>query len=543
MVFPRQHPFPARRRISSGGIEYDSAVRLADLVATSRAVAESSSRLAKIGHLASLLQQLSPDEVAIAIPFLSGSPRQGRIGIGGSVLSAVRLVPPAESSALELRDVDAVFEQVASASGAGSNAARAERLRDLLRRASADEQDFLVRLLFGELRQGALEGVLAEAVARASGIPPARIRRAAMLAGALAPAARVALADGEQALARFMLRPFQPVQPMLADSAADVDEALRTLGEASFEYKLDGARIQAHKAGGDVKVYSRSLRDVTAAVPEIVAALRVMPARDLVLDGEAIALQPDGSPHPFQITMRRFGRTRDVERLQAELPVTPFFFDALLVDGDPLVDEPLTRRAAVLAEQAAPANLVPRIVTASVEEAAAFAERAIATGHEGVIAKAPGAPYAAGRRGSAWLKVKRARTLDLVVIAVEWGSGRRRGALSNLHLGARDPDRGGFVMLGKTFKGLTDEMLAWQTRHLLDLEIARDAHIVYVRPELVVEVAFNDVQESPHYPGGLALRFARVKRYRGDKLAADADTLAAVQAIYRQTTGREPPVR
>jgi DNA ligase-1 len=340
-----------------------------------------------------------------------------------------------------------------------------------------------------------------------------------------------------------MLQPFQPIQPMLADSAADVGDALSTLGQASFEYKLDGARIQVHKVDDEVRVYSRNLRDVTIAVPEVVEAARAMPARGIVLDGEAIALRPDLTPYPFQITMRRFGRKLDVDRLRVDVPITPFFFDALYLDGDSLVDEPLTRRIGVLGEQAAPENLVPRIVTASTEAAAEFADRAIAAGHEGLMAKAIDATYAAGRRGSAWLKVKRARTLDLVVLAVEWGSGRRRGTLSNLHLGARDAERGGFVMLGKTFKGLTDEMLAWQTKRLLDLEISRDAHTVYVRPELVVEIAFNDVQESPQYPGRLALRFARVKRYRTDKPASEADTFATIQAIYRQTAGQEAPAR
>jgi DNA ligase-1 len=518
-------------------------MRLADLVATSRAVAESSSRLAKIAHLAALLEQLPPDEVDIAIAFLSGSPRQGRIGIGGGALSEARSVEPAGTASIELRDVDAVFDQVARESGPGSNAARAQRLRDLLRRATTGEQDFLVRLLFGDLRQGALEGVLIEALARASRIAAPQIRRAAMLAGGLAPVARVALGGGDRALTRFMLQPFQPIQPMLADSAADVGDALSTLGQASFEYKLDGARIQVHKVDDEVRVYSRNLRDVTIAVPEVVEAARAMPARGIVLDGEAIALRPDLTPYPFQITMRRFGRKLDVDRLRVDVPITPFFFDALYLDGDSLVDEPLTRRIGVLGEQAAPENLVPRIVTASTEAAAEFADRAIAAGHEGLMAKAIDATYAAGRRGSAWLKVKRARTLDLVVLAVEWGSGRRRGTLSNLHLGARDAERGGFVMLGKTFKGLTDEMLAWQTKRLLDLEISRDAHTVYVRPELVVEIAFNDVQESPQYPGRLALRFARVKRYRTDKPASEADTFATIQAIYRQTAGQEAPAR
>ena len=357
-----------------------------------------------------------------------------------------------------------------------------------------------------------------------------------MLAGALAPVARVALGEGDAALSRFLLRPFQPLQPMLADSAADVDDAMTTLGEAALEYKVDGARIQVHKVGDEVRVYSRNLREVTIAVPEVVALARAMPAREAILDGEAIALGPDGAPRPFQITMRRFGRKLDVERLRQELPVTPFFFDALYLDGDSLVDEPLARRVASLAEQLPAANIVPRVVTANREAAAAFAREAIAAGHEGVMAKALDGLYAAGRRGGAWLKVKQAHTLDLVILAAEWGSGRRRGTLSNLHLGARDEQGGGYVMLGKTFKGLTDEMLAWQTTRLLALEIGRDGHIVHVRPELVAEIAFNDVQVSPQYPGGLALRFARVKRYRPDKTAAEADTFTAVRSIFLQAT-------
>jgi DNA ligase-1 len=364
-----------------------------------------------------------------------------------------------------------------------------------------------------------------------------------MLAGGIGAVARVALTDGESGLSRFVLQPFQPIQPMLADSAADVNDALTNLGEASFEYKLDGARIQVHKVGDEVRVFSRTLRDVTVAVPEVVAVARAMPARQIVLDGEAIALRPDGTPQPFQITMRRFGRKLDVESLRATLPITPFFFDALFLDGDPLVDEPLTRRIDVLNAQLLPANLVPRIVTSSADEATAFANRALATGHEGVMVKALDAGYAAGRRGSAWLKVKQARTLDLVILAAEWGSGRRKGTLSNLHLGARDAERGGFVMLGKTFKGLTDEMLAWQTKRFLELEIGRDDYTVYVRPEVVAEIAFNDIQASPHYPGGVALRFARVKRYRQDKTAAEADTFATVQAIHRQTMGEPPSIR
>jgi DNA ligase-1 len=320
---------------------------------------------------------------------------------------------------------------------------------------------------------------------------------------------------------------------MLAGSAEDVDEALSELGEAAVEYKLDGARVQIHKGGPEVRVYSRRLNEVTAAVPELVEAARDLPAREIIVEGEAIALRPDGTPLPFQTTMRRFGRRLDVERVRAELPVTLFLFDILYLDGMSLLDEPLSRRAVRLAESVPASLLVPRIVTSSTQEAGDFHRAAMTRGHEGVMVKALDAPYEAGRRGRRWLKVKTVRTLDLVVLAAEWGHGRRRGWLSNLHLGARDPVGGGFVMLGKTFKGMTDEMLRWQTERLSELEVSRDDHTVYVRPELVVEVAFNDLQASPQYPGGLALRFARVKGYRPDKTASEADTIDTLREIYR----------
>jgi DNA ligase-1 len=518
-------------------------VQLSRLVDAARAVAESSGRLKKIERLAALLTTLLPDEIEIAIGYLSGAPRQGRIGIGGSAIREARAVDPAATPTLELYDIDAALQGIATSSGTGSNAAKGELLRQLFRRATSSEQEFLVRLMFGELRQGALEGVLLEAVARASGIPAAQIRRAAMLAGSLAPIARAALTGGEAALDAFIIRPFQPVQPMLAGSVEDVSEALMELGEAALEYKLDGARIQVHKMDEEVRVYSRNLREVTAAVPEIIEAVRRMGVGSAILDGEVLALRPDGAPHPFQITMRRFGRKLEVQEQRTSLPITPFFFDCLYLDGQSLIDEPLSRRIGELARFAPPTALIPRLVTADPARAAAFFERAIGAGHEGVMAKTLGGGYAAGRRGQTWLKIKRAHTLDLVVLGVEWGTGRRRGTLSNLHLGARDAERGGFVMLGKTFKGLTDEVLAWQTNALLALEISRDQHIVYVRPELVVEIAFNDIQESPQYPGGLALRFARVKRYRTDKTAAEADTFATIQRLYFEATGLEAPGR
>jgi DNA ligase-1 len=348
--------------------------------------------------------------------------------------------------------------------------------------------------------------------------------------------------EGAPALSRYAIQLFRPVEPMLASPAANVGEALEWLGEAAFELKLDGARIQVHKAGEDVRVFSRGLRDVTAAVPEVVEQVQSLSARDLIFDGEVIALGKDGRPHPFQVTMRRFGRRLEVETLRKNLPLTPFFFDCLYLDGRPLTLEPQKVRFASLLD-AAPGLAVEHRRLSDRTEAEDFLRAALAAGHEGLMAKAPDAPYSAGSRGRSWLKIKHTRTLDLVVLAAEWGSGRRKGWLSNIHLGARDPERGDFVMLGKTFKGMTDEMLEWQTAAFLEREIGREGHIVFVRPELVVEVAFNDLQESPHYPGGLALRFARVKGYRPDKTAAQSDTIETVQEIYQATTGRRPPPR
>jgi DNA ligase-1 len=508
-----------------------SSVLLHTLVAASAAVAAASGRLVKIGHLAETLHALAPEEVDIAIGLLSGEPRQGRMGLGPSTVWQAKATDAAETPTLMLVDVDETFTRIAAARGAGSPGERSRLLRDLLRGGTKDEQDFLARLLVGELRQGALEGVLLEAVARASNIPSSTVRRAAMMAGALAPVAHAALVDGESGLNRFSVRLFQPVQPMLAQPAADLDVALAEIeGEIGLEWKLDGARIQVHTAGGDVKVFSRNLRDVSAAVPEIVETVRALSLRDAIFDGEVIALKPDGSPHDFQVTMQRFGRKLDVDRLRAELPLVPFFFDCLYLDGAPLIDESQERRFAAL-DSVAHALIVPHRIRPTKDEARQFIDDTLARGHEGVMAKALGASYEAGRRGQNWLKIKAARTLDLVVLAAEWGHGRRKGWLSNLHLGARDPVNGAFVMLGKTFKGMTDQRLAWQTEKLLALEITRDDYTVYVRPELVVEIAFNGVQDSPHYPGGLALRFARVKAYRPEKSAADADTIDTVRQI------------
>jgi DNA ligase-1 len=374
-----------------------------------------------------------------------------------------------------------------------------------------------------------------DAIAAAAGMPAADVRRAAMYAGGLAATARTALTEGAGGLARFAIRLLQPVQPMLATPAEDVAAALASFGTAALEWKLDGARVQVHKAGDEVRVFTRNLNDVTAAVPEVVEAVRALPARDLILDGETIALTATGAPQPFQVTMRRFGRKLEVDRLRNELPLAVFFFDCLRRNGDDLVEQPARERFAALAGTAPADIVVPRILTSDVAEGEAFLAAAFAAGHEGIMAKATEAPYEAGRRGASWLKIKRAHTLDLVVLAAEWGSGRRHGKLSNIHMGARDPATGTFVMLGKTFKGMTDEMLAWQTERFLKLALGREGHVVHLKPELVVEVAFDGVQASPHYPGGVALRFARVKRYREDKSAAEVDTIDAVRSVTVHT--------
>jgi DNA ligase-1 len=436
-----------------------------------------------------------------------------------------------------VHEVDAVLAGIAGTSGKGAAAARAAQLQALFARATAPEQDFLLRLLVGELRQGALEGVMLDAIADAAGVPAAEVRRAAMFSGDLGATARIALAEGRAGLARFGIELQRPVQPMLAQPAEDIAEAMAQLGTAALEWKVDGARVQVHKAGEVVKVYTRNLNDVTDSVPEIVEALRALPARELILDGEAVALQADGAPQPFQVTMRRFGRKLDVARMRNELPLAVYFFDCLLHDGTPLIDRPARERFDALAAALPAPLVVPRLVTADVAAAEDFYADTLARGHEGVMAKALDAPYEAGSRGASWLKVKRAHTLDLVVLAAEWGHGRRSGWLSNLHLGARDP-AGGWVMLGKTFKGMTDALLEWQTRELLARETQRERHVVHVRPELVVEIAFNDLQESPQYPGGLALRFARVKGYRPDKRAEEADTIATVRSLASRATAR-----
>jgi DNA ligase-1 len=506
-------------------------LRLDDIARTSRTVAETASRNAKIARIAELLRNAPPDDVAVATSWLMGELPQGRVGIGPAALRDVHGVH-ADEPTLTVADVDRAFTAIATLTGAGSTSARVTLLRELFARATADEQDFLARLLYGELRQGALEGVMADALAQAVAVPAADVRRAAQLAGDLPSVARAVTAAGAAGLRAFGVQLFRPIQPMLAQAADDLGDALERLGRAAFDFKLDGARVQVHRSGDDVRVYTRRLNEVTSSVPELVEAVRALPTRELVLDGEAIALRADGSPEPFQVTMARFASRVAVERLRREVPLTTFFFDCLYLDGQSLLEVAAAERFDAMSRVLPAQIIVPRILTDRLDEADAFLRRARAAGHEGVVAKALSATYDAGRRGGAWLKVKEADTLDLVVLAAEWGNGRRRGWLSNLHLGARDPESGSYAMLGKTFKGMTDAILQWQTAELLAREVAREGHIVHVRPELVAEVAFEGVQTSPRYPSGLALRFARLKRYRDDKTPAEADTLERVRAIH-----------
>lgn len=503
---------------------------LADVAAASSDIAGASARLAKIDRIATLLAATAEDgdarSVAVTVSWLSGELPQRQIGVGWAALRA--LPAPAEVPTLTVTGVDAAFSEIKGIAGKGSQALRADAVRSLFAAATGTEQTFLRRLLGGELRQGALAGVMADAVARASAIPAAEVRRAAMLAGDLPAVAAAALTGGRAALAEFALQVGRPVGPMLAQTATDVADALERLGgTAVLEAKLDGARVQIHRTGAKVAVYTRSLDDVTHRLPEVVAATLALPATDLIADAEAIALRPDNRPHPFQVTAARFGRktANDLE------PLSVFFFDLLHVDGQDLLDLPTDQRLAALDALVPRDRRVDRIVTDDVDAAQQFLDRTLAAGHEGVMAKSPTAPYEAGRRGAGWLKVKPVHTLDLVVLAVERGSGRRTGKLSNIHLGARDPDTGGYVMLGKTFKGMTDAMLAWQTERFRELEVSDDGWVVTLRPEQVVEIAFDGVQRSSRYPGGVALRFARVLRYRDDKPAAEADTIDTVRAF------------
>lgn len=504
---------------------------MAEVVDAAAAVTATRSRLAKVELLAALLRRLDDDEIAPTVGFLVGRARQGRVGVGWRGVSDV-MGEPADVATLEIGDVDALFDRLLGVSGPGSAAARSGELRAVTSRATVTEQDFIGRVLLGEMRTGALEGVLLDAVAAASDAPGAVVRRAVMLSGDLGGTARLALTGTVDDLEAVGLVVGTPVQPMLASAAADPAAALVVTGRASVEFKLDGARIQVHRSGGEVRVFTRNLADITHRVPEVVDVVRGFPVRDVILDGETLSLDEDGAPRPFQDTMSRFG---------ADAPRTvllkPWFFDVLHVDGQDLIDRPLSERIEVLTRVVGE-HRVPGEVTDDPAVAQRVSAESLTAGHEGIVVKGVDSLYAAGRRGKSWVKVKPVHTYDLVVLACEWGSGRRTGWLSNLHLGALDPagefgEPGAFVMVGKTFKGLTDALLRWQTERFTLIEVRRTRGTVFVEPVTVVEIAIDGVQRSSRYPGGLALRFARVKRYREDKSAGEADTIQALRAMLR----------
>jgi DNA ligase-1 len=511
---------------------------LTRLAHVSQEVAATSARSRKIALLAELFRDAEADDVPIVIPYLAGRLPQGRLGIGWKVLS--QPVDPAPEPTLTVREVDARLTALGKVSGAGSQAERARLVGELMGAATADEQRFLFGLITGEVRQGALDAVAVEGLAQATDVPAADVRRAVMLAGSLQTVAEALLADGPASLDRFRLTVGRPVLPMLAHSASSVAEAVEKLGACAVEEKLDGIRVQVHRDGDVVRLYTRTLDDITDRLPELTAAAMELRGERFILDGEVISFDADGRPRSFQETAGRVGSRVDVATAAETVPVSPVFFDALSVDGRDLLDLPFAERHTELAQLVPEPMRVRRTLVSGPEDvpaAEAFLAETLKRGHEGVVVKGLDAPYNAGRRGASWLKVKPVHTLDLVVLAAEWGHGRRTGKLSNLHLGALDPATGEYVMLGKTFKGLTDAMLEWQTREFLARETHRDQWTVHVRPELVAEVAFSDLQASKRYPGGLALRLARVKRYRDDKRAEDADTMESVRKIYAAQAG------
>jgi DNA ligase-1 len=517
-------------------------LKLAEVVAASRDVAATRSRKQKTERLAQLLSQLEAHEVRAAVGFLCGELRQGKLGVGYRLLQRLQGSNAAPEPSVTVTELDDTFQALADLSGKGSSKRRDQLLKGLFLRLTSDERDFVTRLVVGELRQGALEALVVDALGQTTNISPALLRRAMLFAGDATEVAARALGGGAAALAELSIELFRPLRPMLAQTAEHVTDAVSRLAPCAFEQKLDGARIQVHRAGERVAVYSRHGNELTDALPEVVALAHSFDAQTLVLDGEAIALTPGGRPQPFQVTMRRFGRKQAVNELADSLPLSAFFFDCLYLNGEVLVEKTNAERWAALCSAVPPSS---RVVRALVESAGdvlageALMQAALHSGHEGVVVKSLSSSYEAGRRGAGWLKLKPAPTLDLVVLAAEWGSGRRKGWLSNLHLGARDPETGGFVMLGKTFKGLTDETLAWQTQKLRELATSESEWVVHVRPELVVEIAFDGLQKSPIYPGGLALRFARVRRYRDDKSASEADTIGFVRSLYERQLGGE----
>ena len=517
----------------------DRDLPLAKLVATSDAVARVSSRSEKTERLAELLAQVDPTRVGPVVAMLTGDTGTAPLGVGPSRLREARPDTAASESSLTLADVEESLARVASETGSGSVGRKVSGLRELLARATEEEQSFLLRLCFGELRQGALAGVMADAVAKAFSVSRASVRKAYMLSGDLAETAATAAHSGAGGLESVGLRVMRPVEPMLASTAESVAQALERHPRAILEWKLDGARIQVHKQGDEVRVFTRNLREVGNVVPEVVEATRRLGAREVVLDGEAIALKPDGRPEPFQVTMSRFGRGKAGRT--SEIPISPFFFDLLFEDGETLVDHTLAERLARLRDLVPEEFRLPFLETEDVDSAQSFLDDARGRGHEGVMAKDPASRYQAGRRGKGWLKLKPANTLDLVILAVERGSGRRSGWLSNIHLGARDPETGGYVMLGKTFKGMTDDTLRWQTETFPRYVREQERHVLHLEPHFVAEIAFNEIQRSHRYSGGMALRFARLRGYRPDKQPEDADTIQTVRKIFETMTGETAP--
>jgi DNA ligase 1 len=503
-------------------VTFSEMTQLAEVVAASRRVAATSSRSQKVAILAELLSRLEPGEIAPAVGFLTGVPRQGRVGVGYRTIYAIER-PPAPEPSITIQDLDRAIATVQGVTGAGSAAGREEVLGDLLGRATEPEADFVKRLFTGELRQGALAGLMADAVAKAAGVPGPLARRALMLSGDLTKTAELALTRGEEALREVGFEIFRPIFPMLASTATDVAEAVESFERSSVEWKLDGIRIQVHRRDDEVRIYTRNLNDTTATLPGIVDAVRRLDLRQAVFDGEALWMLEHG-PAPFQETVSQ------IDADGAPEGIVTFLFDLLHIDGEDLLDTPLEERAARLG-RVAPRLRIPSVLTSESEQAQRVLDEALDAGHEGVVVKDAASTYSAGRRGKAWRKVKPVRTYDLVVLGAEWGHGRRQGWLSNLHLGARDGPTGEFLMVGKCFKGLTDELLEWQTKELLSRESRREGIAVFVRPELVVEIALDGVQTSTRYPGGVALRFARVKRYRPDKSPAEADTIEDLRSL------------
>jgi DNA ligase-1 len=503
-----------------------------DLVEVSKRVSATTRKKEKSTLLAECLKRGQGQEISLAASYLSGQIPQGSLGIGWAILQKTLGNFVEGPRPLSLLEVNRLFGEIAQSRGEGSVEKKVKSLRDLFSLAREDEKEFLASLIMGEVRQGALEGLVVEAIAQASGLAVERIQQGVMFSGNIGEVARVALEEGLEGLSRFQPRLFHPISPMLANMAEEEEDALARWGQVACEFKIDGARIQIHKNGGEVRVFTRHLKEVTERVPDIVTVAREFQLDQAIFEGETFAIRPDGRPLPFQTTMRRFGRVQDIERMKKEIPLTSYFFDLLYLDGEPLFDEPHRKRFELLSESVPLEYRIPQIVTADENVVREFLKKSLEAGHEGIMAKGVDSPYVAGHRGFYWLKIKPPKTLDLVILAAEWGHGRRKGWLSNLHLGARDPESGQFVMLGKTFKGLTDEMLQWQTERLLSLETHRDQWTVYVQPKLVAEIAYNDLQESPRYPGGLALRFARVRRYREDKSPSEADTIQRIQAMF-----------